>query len=292
MQALVLAPFVAWILGLLAPPVQAALRGAIHRNRKALLLAPIVLSLAFCGVAASLGAWSAPLTALILVYTSVPVLIMFGQRVQGPPSLRDLAAMLWLWLPLEFSVGRDLIPASSRGYLHTVAYAITVSLALLLFLLVRDFPGVKYNPPRGSRDILLPLAGFALAAPVLIAVGLGLGFIQPFHIPADLAPGRLGSRYLLIFLATALPEEILFRGLIQNWIMQRFGAGMGSLLAASIVFGAAHLNNGPGVSPNWRYMIVATLAGVAYGAVFQKSSTVLSSALLHALVNTVRRFFF
>jgi hypothetical protein len=96
----------------------------------------------------------------------------------------------------------------------------------------------------------------------------------------------------LIYAGTALPEEILFRSLIQNLLMQRFGSGAGTLLAASFIFGCAHLDNGPQALPNWRYMILATIAGVAYGKVFQKASSVLSSAGLHMLVDWTKHFFF
>jgi membrane protease YdiL (CAAX protease family) len=39
-------------------------------------------------------------------------------------------------------------------------------------------------------------------------------------------------------------------------------------------------------------MILATIAGVAYGWVFRKASTVLSSAALHMLVDWTKHFFF
>jgi membrane protease YdiL (CAAX protease family) len=39
-------------------------------------------------------------------------------------------------------------------------------------------------------------------------------------------------------------------------------------------------------------MILATIAGVAYGVVFRKASTVLSSAALHMLVDWTKHFFF
>ena len=64
------------------------------------------------------------------------------------------------------------------------------------------------------------------------------------------------------------------------------------LLAAAFIFGCAHLNNGPQALPNWRYMILATIAGLAYGRVFQRASTVLSSATLHMLVDWTKHFFF
>jgi len=91
---------------------------------------------------------------------------------------------------------------------------------------------------------------------------------------------------------TALPEEILFRSLIQNWLMQRYGFTLRMLLLAGFIFGCAHLDNGPQPLPNWRYMILATIAGVAYGKVFQQSSTVFSSVTFHALVDATKHIWF
>jgi membrane protease YdiL (CAAX protease family) len=126
---------------------------------------------------------------------------------------------------------------------------------------------------------------------VLIVLGIAIGFSPPPHMPVQ-APGRMAAAVGLIFIGTALPEEILFRSLIQNLLMRRFGSGIGTLLAASFIFGCAHLNNGPQALPNWRYMILATMAGVAYGRVFQRASSVLSSATLHMLVDWTKHFFF
>jgi membrane protease YdiL (CAAX protease family) len=111
-------------------------------------------------------------------------------------------------------------------------------------------------------------------------IGLWLHFLAPFH-----APG-------LILVGTALPEEILFRALIQNWLMQKFGGTDRVLFVAALIFGVSHLNNSPGPLPNWRYAILATIAGYAYGKVFQRASSVVSSATLHAMVNTVRHVCF
>jgi len=74
--------------------------------------------------------------------------------------------------------------------------------------------------------------------------------------------------------------------------MQRFGRTWQILLVASFIFGCAHLDNGPQPLPIWRYMIVATVAGLAYGKVFDSGSTVLSSAALHTLVDWTKHFFF
>jgi membrane protease YdiL (CAAX protease family) len=135
------------------------------------------------------------------------------------------------------------------------------------------------------------LAGFVAAAPVLIGIGIAIGFIPfPHFHPAT--AGRMAAAVGLIFIGTALPEEILFRALIQNLILQRWGETTASLMAASVIFGLSHLNNGPQALPNWRYAIVASFAGFAYGKVFQKSSSIMSSALFHTMVDWVKHYFF
>jgi membrane protease YdiL (CAAX protease family) len=152
---------------------------------------------------------------------------------------------------------------------------------------------MKYNLPRRRSDFGLPVAAFALTAPVLMVVGIALGFIPPPHWPGGAATGgRMAGAFGVILVGTALPEEILFRSLIQNLIVLRFGASWRTLLAAALIFGCAHLDNGPQPLPNWRYMILATIAGLAYGQVFQRASTVLSSVALHAMVDWTKHFFF
>ena len=127
---------------------------------------------------------------------------------------------------------------------------------------------------------------------MLIVLGRAIGFLPPFHLPAQPSAAHIGSQYLIILAATALPEEILFRGLIQNSIAQRFGTSTRTLLLAAFIFGCAHLDNGPQPLPNWRYMILATIAGIAYGKVFEKSSSILASAGLHALVDLIKHICF
>jgi hypothetical protein len=151
---------------------------------------------------------------------------------------------------------------------------------------------MKYQAPRRPADFVNPSIGFATAVPVLIALGLALGFLGPFHAPAPFRAGAFALLFLKTLVGVAIPEELLFRGLLQNWLMQKFGPSYKSLVAAALIFGAAHLNNPPGPLPNWRYMILASIAGVIYGRVFWKSSSLLSSAALHALVNCCRHTFF
>jgi len=278
-QSAVLALWLAVILAFFAPGVGVRVRAILHRRAAWIWLAPPLLSAAFSGAALMAGAFTARLALLVLAYTALPVLCAY---IEGPgpparPAALDFAAILLLWLPIEFAAGARLVPRPAQGFLHSVAYAIAIVLGLMLFLAFRGFPGLKFNLPRRARDLWLPLAGFAAVAPVLAVVGIAIGFIPPPHLPPQTA-GRMAAAAGIIFAGTALPEEILFRALIQNLLMQRFGC--------------AHLDNGPQPLPNWRYMILATIAGWAYGKVFQKASTVLSSAALHMLVDWTKHFFF
>jgi membrane protease YdiL (CAAX protease family) len=257
-----------------------------------LFAVPAVLSAVFLAVAAHLNAFSLPLAILILAYTFLPVAVAYLARGTPPPTWLDFVIIGLLWFPLEFSIGHQFIPKRAQSTLHLVAYGVAILLGLSIFLLFRRLKGMKINWPRSSRDLVNLLLGFAACAPILIPLGRAIGFLPPFHLPVQASAARIGTQYLIILAATALPEEILFRGLIQNCIMQKFGATTITLLVSAFIFGCAHLDNGPGPLPNWRYMILATIAGIAYGKVFEKSSSIFASAGLHALVDTIKHVCF
>lgn len=274
------AVFLLGMLALLAPGAQRGFQNALKHRPALLFVIPIALSAMFLAEAAELDALNGPLAALIFAYTLLPAISAY---LAWP----DFVIIALLWFPLEFSAGARLVPKPAQAPLHLTAYGVSILLGLAIFLLFRQLPGMKYNLPRSSRDLIHLLIGFAACAPVLIALGRAIGFLPPFHWTPQ-SPARIGSQYLIILAATALPEEILFRALIQNSIAQTLGRNWGTLLLSAIVFGCAHLNNGSAPGPNWRYMILATIAGVAYGKVFEKSSSIFASAGLHALVDLIK----
>jgi membrane protease YdiL (CAAX protease family) len=293
MQTLILGVLLAAVLSFFSPTLQDRVRTGLHGRPWLIAFVPILLTGVFSGAAFLVHACSWQPSAMVLAYTAMPVLCA---GVQGAgfikrPALLDFLTILLLWLPLEFAAGARLVPRPAQGYLHSVAYGIAILLGLVLFLGFRSFPDLKINLPRKRGDGWLPLAGFVAVAPILIGLAIAIGFIPLPHLPVK-SGGAMTAAAGIIFIGTALPEEILFRSLIQNLLMLRFGSGVRTLVAASFIFGCAHLNNGPQALPNWRYMILATIAGLAYGRVFQRASTVLSSAMLHMLVDWTKHFFF
>ncbi len=284
--------FVVAILVLLAPRVQQSLRLSLKRRPESLFGIAVLLAAVFLVATVQLGAFNLPLTGLVLMYTLLPAACAYIARTSAPPTWLDFFVIVLLWFPLEFSAGQQWVLKSARNSLHLAAYGVSIVLGLVIFLLFRRLGGMKYNLPGSGRDLTNLLIGFAASAPVLIVLGRAIGFLPPFHLPPYFSATRIATQFVIILAATALPEEILFRGLIQNSIAQRFGTGTATLLISAFIFGCAHLDNGPGPLPNWRYMILATIAGIAYGKVFEKSSSIFASAGLHALVDLVKHVCF
>ena len=75
-----------------------------------------------------------------------------------------------------------------------------------------------------------------------------------------------------------LAEELLFRAMLQVWLVQRMGALVGIGLTA-LLFGAVHWPFSP------LFAGVAVLAGLGYGLVFYLSGRLWPALMLHLAVN-------
>jgi membrane protease YdiL (CAAX protease family) len=288
------AVFLGVLLLLLSRSLQAWLQRQIFEKPVLIFVAPLLLSAGFCATAKYYYCFSWRLILLVLVYTFVPTACVYAQARFGrvsTASLLDFAVILMLWLPLEFSAGAALIPRPVQGVLHATAYGMAVTLGVVLFLVARRWHGMRYTLPRSSLDLRYLLLGFIASVLLLIPLGLWIGFLAHLHSP-QVSLRSAGFRILLIFFGTAFPEEILFRTLIQNWFTQRLEQPSKAVLVSSLIFGASHLNNAPGPLPNWRYMAVATIAGLIFGTVFLRSTSVFASTSVHAAVNTTKYLFF
>jgi membrane protease YdiL (CAAX protease family) len=148
-------------------------------------------------------------------------------------------------------------------------------------VVVRGNDDIGYVARVDRRDLSTAFLAFAAFA----LVGIPIGFLSGFLRPAHVWPGLLAVlvRGAVIFFVTALPEETCFRGLIQGFFQRLIRRPAAALAMASLVFGAAHLNNGP--APDWRYFLLATLAGIAYGWAYQRTRRLAAPTLTHLLVD-------
>jgi len=150
-------------------------------------------------------------------------------------------------------------------------------LALLLWMVAssRLWPG-KMSPV--SALWLLPLM-----LGIILSVGVMLGYVAP-----DLKwPGLplFASWALANLLVTCVLEEAFFRGIVQRglmtrWQQYRYGP-VAALVVASLLFGIAHAGG------DWMFVLLATLAGLFYGAGYWLTGRLWFAVLLHFSVNLV-----
>ena len=148
---------------------------------------------------------------------------------------------------------------------------------------VRRLDGVGFDLRLRARDVGVGLREFCFYAPVAIALGLALGFL---HTHARWPEAwRVASALLFTFFFVAVPEELFFRGWTQNLLERRVGRGWALALTA-VVFGLSHFNK-RAAHFNWRYVLLAAIAGVFYGRAWRQERRVGASAVTHTLVDTV-----
>ena len=91
--------------------------------------------------------------------------------------------------------------------------------------------------------------------------------------------------YALLF---AIPEEIIFKGIIQGSLQNAISNILIVVLISAVIFGAAHFPNGAsGLHPkdwNWRFATATFLIGLPLGLIFAMTGSLLIPTLLHALL--------
>lgn len=138
----------------------------------------------------------------------------------------------------------------------------------------------------GLRELMF------LTPPVLI-LGLALGFIHPHRsfLAGNLAGlGWAALRWIEIFFFTAVPEELFFRAWVQNLLERRVGRRR-ALGIASVVFGLSHFNK-RSAHFNWRYVLLATIAGIFYGRAWRQQRRVPASAITHTCLDWIWSLWF
>jgi membrane protease YdiL (CAAX protease family) len=87
-----------------------------------------------------------------------------------------------------------------------------------------------------------------------------------------------------------VPEELFFRAWVQNLLERRVGRHA-ALVIAAVLFGLSHFNKR---SPtfNWRYVLLATIAGIFYGRAWRENRRVPASTITHTCVDWLWSWWF
>jgi hypothetical protein len=151
------------------------------------------------------------------------------------------------------------------------------------FLAVRDLPNVGFDLRLRLRDLGIGLREVVWYTPIALALGLALGFLHAHAVWRGF--GAIAFAWIFTFFFIAVPEELFFRGWLQNLLELRIGRNRALFLTAAL-FGLAHFNK-RAIYFNWRYVLLAAIAGIFYGRAWRNQHRVGASAVTHATVDSI-----
>ena len=222
-----------------------------------------------------------------IAYVLAPTLLLAARSSSDSSSLLDYAAVLLIWLPVEFRWMYRLFPYPPP-LTHILTILLAVNAGLAAFLFTRRFPGIGYAVEWRRGFAAAISVNLLLFTVIAIPLGEAIGFIH-----WDPSLSRLRSLPLFvvgIFVFTAWPEEFLFRGLLQNLLARTFQNEWAGLAIAAVIFGFSHIFHAP--YPNWKYVLLATIAGIFYGRAWIKTGSLLPGAIVHGCVDVLWHLLF
>ncbi|MBB6145940.1 hypothetical protein HNQ77_003910 [Silvibacterium bohemicum] len=246
------------------------------------LALPALLCVPYTVVTAPLGMfhWK-----WFLLYAFLPVLIagvlMLVTRLD--PEQRGHWLEFVVLLTLGLTVDLRWFDNAWPRHLDAFNKILLLDAGLYAFLIIRRLTGVGFDLRLRRDDWKIGLREWAFYVPIALSLGLAVGFLHWHrHLErAWMAP----LIWIGIFFVVALPEEIFFRGWMLNLLERRLGR-TAALIITSIVFGLAHFNKRT-TSFNWRYVLLAAIAGIFYGRAWSKQRRSSASAITHASVDTI-----
>jgi hypothetical protein len=197
---------------------------------------------------------------------------------------QDAVVLLALALTLELGLLSGAWPHPGLGSLPKLYLC---DVALYLFLVVRGIEGTGYSFKPSVAAFAIGAREWLYFSPFAFGLGFAMHFIRFYPRSHSLA--HIAAGILVTFLLTAIPEELFFRGLLQNLLEPHIGR-LRSLFAASALFGLSHFHHGAVF--NWRYVIMAAIAGVFYGRAWRARRQLLASSITHTMVDVVWSLWF
>ncbi len=163
---------------------------------------------------------------------------------------------------------------------------------VMVMLWFRRAEGIGFGFLPTATEWEIGLRNYLYFLPIGLPLGLATGLVRLRALPAEwwMAAGVALGTFLGMLWVVALAEEFFFRGLMQQWLCTRLGSRAWGLVLASVAFGLVHLPFR--AFPNWRFALVAAIAGLFYGRAYSQAGGIRAAMVSHALVNTTTRMFF
>jgi membrane protease YdiL (CAAX protease family) len=281
---------IAALLTLLPFLAEAFLPGKLANATRALpagvrVCAPALLCTPYLLIASSSGIfhWS-----WLTLYTLLPVSLssLMWQAVRIDPeqhgNWRDFLVLATLGLAVDLRWFEHAWPA----HLGVFNKMLLLDAGIYALLAVRQLDGAGFNLRLRLRDIGIGLREFAFYAPSAIILGLTIGFLH-LHRSLPRLPAFAGA-IVFTFFFIAVPEELFFRGWLQN-LLERCVGRLPALCITAALFGLSHWNK-RALHFNWRYVLLAAIAGIFYGRAWRQERRVAAASITHASIDTVWSF--
>ncbi len=246
------------------------------------ILCPSLLCVPYLLVSLSGGTFS---WLWLVLYAILPDVIaaVLNRSGQSGPGWREFLILAVLGLAVDLRWFEAAWPA------HLAAFnkVLLLDAGIYGFVAVRNLEGVGFDLRLRWRDLAFGLREFVFYLPLALVLGLGLGFLHlhPFGSTIGAVMLKFAGAWIFTFFLIAVPEELFFRGWLQNLLERRMGRWP-ALAATAILFGLSHFNK-RALYFNWRYVLLAAIAGVFYGRAWRRDRRVGASAITHATVDSV-----
>jgi CAAX protease family protein len=254
----------------------------------AAILLAAALFLSYLMYSLGTGTFSALRVAAACALIFLPLALAASAERRPPGVWQDFVIIAATWAAVKFLPVRWLWPFPGEKLSHVFTVLLMVDVGIAVFLMMRHIDCVGYSIGWGPKWGLSIGGSFLTFAVIAIPLGLAERFVQ--FAPRWSSAASLPFTALGILLLTAWPEEFLFRGLLQNVLSRVTSSDLTGWCTASVLFGLAHITNNH--FPNWRYLLLATIAGFFYGWAWRKTGSIFASALVHAAVDTLWHFLF
>ncbi len=273
-----------------------ALAYIVQQNRRALMALVALVPTLYVSYSYTVDAftWSGLITAILFV--AVPTVAFLQNQRARYPTLIDGVAVLYLWLSVTFHLVPNVQLPQRGGQIGFFTYSAMP--LLLLLLAARGWSGLGFTWFLRWSDLRVTLLITSLLLSLLTPIVLAMYPTRPAVMPTTL---ELLTRAVMIYFFVALPQEILFRGVVQKGIERTAER-------------ALHRSTRPGdrrpsswlPHPRWLSLLLAAmlcaavqplapmllggrfllafLTSLGYGYVYQYTGKVTASAVVHMLV--------
>lgn len=263
---------------------------AFARNRSALIVANLLLLPWFAAIVSGRSTNPFPQLAeifgIMLVYWFFTRQHAFEYLPVRRPLIETAIALALVLVWMLFRVGQYSnlyeLPTLALASVHDIYETIVPKLIEMFLLPLAIWLALRYR----LRDLGIR-AGWRDWIPALIPIVtlIGIGLYNN-------ARAEWWASVIYFFFGAGLPEEFLFRGILQSRLEALLRNPVWALYLASLVFGASHLpiNLSNAHSGNWISAFETAFTfqmsvGFALGFAFQRVRNIIPLTIIHTLIN-------